>query len=70
MRYILINEQLAIELGIIEEKHYYRTGEKKVIFKEDILTVWKDYKNGIIEDNQFEYIDTKKALKLIEKWTQ
>ena len=35
MRYILINEQLAIDLGIIEEKHYYRTSEKKVIFKED-----------------------------------
>lgn len=70
MRYILINEQLAIDLGIIEEKHYYRTSEKKVIFKEDILTVWKDYKKGVIEDNQFEYIDTKKALKLIEKWTQ
>lgn len=29
MRYILINEQLAIDLGIIEKKHYYRTGEKK-----------------------------------------
>ena len=70
MRYILINEQLAIDLGIIEEKHYYRTDEKKVIFKEDILTVWKDYKKGVIEDNQFEYIDTKKTLKLIEKWTQ
>lgn len=70
MRYILIDEQLGIELGIIEKKHYYRTGEKKVIFKEDILTVWKDYKKGVIEDSQFEYIDTKTALKLIEKWTQ
>ena len=70
MRYILINEQLAIDLGIIEKKHYCRTGEKKVIFKEDILTVWKDYKKGVIEDSQFEYIDTKTALKLIEKWTQ
>lgn len=70
MRYILMSENLAIELGIIEEIHYYRTSEGKVIFKEDILTVWKDYKKGVIEDNQFEYIDTKKALKLIEKWTQ
>jgi len=69
MNYILINEQLAIDLGIISENHFYRTGDEKVIFKSDILTIWGQ-NNNKLEENQYEIIDTNNALKQIEKWTQ
>ena len=70
MNYIIINEQLAIDLGIISESHFYRKGEEKVIFKGDILTIWEQNENKKLEENQYEIIDTNNALKQIEKWTQ
>jgi len=69
MNYIIINEQLAIDLGIISENHFYRKGDEKVIFKGDILTIWEQ-NNKKLEENQYEIIDTNNALKQIEKWTQ
>ena len=70
MNYILINEQLAIDLGIISENHFYRKGDGKVIFKSDILTIWEQNNNQKLEENQYEIVDTNNALKQIEKWTQ
>lgn len=70
MNYIIINEQLAIDLGIISENHFYRKGDEKVIFKGDILIIWEQNNNQKLEENQYEILNTNNALKQIEKWTQ
>ena len=70
MNYIIMNEQLAKDLGIIPENHFYQKGEGNVIFKMDILTIWEQNRNKKLEDSQYIIIDTNKALKTIEKWIQ
>lgn len=42
MKYILMNEQEAIDKGVISAGHYFQKGDEKVIFKKDILTVFKE----------------------------
>lgn len=66
MVYIEMNEQEAIGKGVITADHYFPKGDEKVIFKNDVLTVFKQKGNNI--DFEYEELDTQTALKRIELW--
>lgn len=66
MMYIEMNEQEAIGKGVIPADHYFPKGDEKVIFKNDVLTVFKQKGNHI--DFEFEELNTQTALKTIERW--
>lgn len=66
MKYIMMPEQLAIDKNIIAENHSFKTGEEKVIFKQDILTIWTNQGNAI--DFEFQLLTTAKALDIIDTW--
>lgn len=66
MIYILMNEQEAIDKGVIPTDHYFPKGDENVIFKNDVLTVFKQKGNNI--DFEYEELNTQTALKRIELW--
>lgn len=66
MIYILMDEQTAIERGVIPQAHYFQTGEGKVIFKKDILTVFTQKGNSV--DFEIEELKTQQALNTIDAW--
>ncbi|MBW3519526.1 hypothetical protein [Flavobacterium sp. NKUCC04_CG] len=66
MKYILMNEKLAIEKGIINAKHHFRKEGELVLFKRDILTFWEQQSGNTTDE--FGELTTPEALKTTEKW--
>lgn len=66
MKYILMNEARAIELGIITENHHFRKNEEFVLFKKDMLTIWEQ--NTGQKTNEYTELTTPEALKQTELW--
>lgn len=66
MKYIMMPEHLAINKKIIVENHPFKTGEEKVLFKQDVLTIWQNKGNAI--DFEFQLLTTAQALNIIDTW--
>lgn len=66
MKYIAMNEALAIELDVIPENHPYKKSNGIVVFKEDLKTVWEHKNNQTLED--VEVLTVQEALQKTETW--
>lgn len=70
MKYVIMNNSEAITSGLLSEDHPYKhsTGEDKVVFKKDLITIF------IMNGNEFNYdykeLDTEQALNTIDGWQQ
>lgn len=66
MKYVLMNEELAIERKVIPADHYFPQKDGEVIFKKDILTIFGQQGNQI--DFEYEELETREALNTIKEW--
>lgn len=66
MKYVIMNEELAIEKEVIPADHYFPQKEGEVIFKKDILTIFRQKGNQI--DFEYEELETAQALNIIDSW--
>ncbi|WP_158962601.1 hypothetical protein [Myroides fluvii] len=66
MKYVIMNEELAIEKEVIPADHYFPQKEGEVIFKKDILTIYGQKGNQI--DFEYEELETAQALNIIDSW--
>ncbi|WP_282635720.1 hypothetical protein [Sphingobacterium thalpophilum] len=67
MNYVKINEQRAIDLGIIKPVNFYRKKDGEVIFSEDVLNSWLE-KGNRVGDLDYELLTTEKALEIYSAW--
>lgn len=68
MKYVIMNEELAIEKEVIPADHYFPQKEGEVIFKKDLLTIFEQKGNQV--DFEFTELETPKALNMIDAWRQ
>ena len=66
MKYVIMNEELAIEKEVIPADHYFPQKEEEVIFKKDMLTIYSQKGNQI--DFEYEELETAQALNIIDSW--
>ncbi|WP_060872868.1 hypothetical protein [Myroides odoratus] len=66
MKYVIMNEELAIEKEVIPADHYFLQKEGEVIFKKDMLTIYSQKGNQI--DFEYEELETAQALNIIDSW--
>ncbi|WP_353119511.1 hypothetical protein [Myroides odoratus] len=66
MKYVIMNEELAIEKEVIPADHYFPQKEGEVIFKKDMLTIYSQKGNQI--DFEYEELETAQALNIIDSW--
>ncbi|MDR2223816.1 MAG: hypothetical protein LBE34_13940 [Flavobacteriaceae bacterium] len=63
MYYVIMNEEVAVEKGIITATHHFPTKKGQVLFKRDILSNYVGSK-----DFEFEEITTAQAVKTMDTW--
>ena len=66
MKYVKMNEEMAVEKGVISETNYFPKKDGEVLFKKDLLTIWQEQGNQI--DFEYQELSTAEALNIIESW--
>jgi len=66
MKYVLMNEEIAVNREVISEENYFPKKDGEVIFKKDLLTIWQEKGNQI--DFEYQELTTQEALNNIELW--